>query len=98
MLFAIYCADKPGSLDLRLAARPTHIAYLLTFADKVVQAGPLLDPDGRPCGSLFLLDVADRAAAEGFAAADPYAKAGLFESTVIRPFRTVFKDGEQVAP
>jgi hypothetical protein len=34
------------------------------------------------------------AAAEAFAAADPYAKAGLFESVVIRPFRTVFKDGK----
>ena len=98
MLFALICTDKPASLNLRLAARPTHLAYLLTFSEKVVQAGPLLDAEGRPCGSLFLVDVEDRAAAEGFAEADPYHKAGLFESTVIRPYRTVFKDGEQVGP
>ena len=96
MLFAIICTDKPASLDVRLAARPSHLAYLQTFAAKVAHAGPLLDPDGRPCGSLFLIEVADRAEAEGFAAADPYARAGLFESTVVRPFRTVFKDGEQL--
>jgi uncharacterized protein YciI len=96
MLFALICADRPASLNLRLAARPDHLAFLTTYAEKVVQAGPLLDPDGRPCGSLILLDVEDRAAAEGFAAADPYTKAGLFESTVIRPFRQVFRDGEQV--
>jgi uncharacterized protein YciI len=93
MLFALICTDKPGSLDLRLATRPQHIAFLATYAEKVVHGGPLLDPDGRPCGSLLLLDVADRAEAEGFAASDPYAKVGLFESAVIRPFRTVLKDG-----
>ena len=96
MLFAIICTDRPASLDTRLATRAAHIAYLTTYADRVVQGGPLLDTDGRPCGSLLLVDVADRAAAEGFAAGDPYGRAGLFESTIIRPFRTVFKDGGQV--
>ncbi len=96
MLFAIICTDRPASLDLRLATRAAHIAYLTTYADRVVQGGPLLDTDGRPCGSLLLVDVEDRAAAEGFAAGDPYGRSGLFESTIIRPFRTVFKDGEQV--
>jgi uncharacterized protein YciI len=94
MLFAIMCADKPGCLDLRLATRPTHLAYLQTYKDKLAHVGPMLDLDGRPCGSLLIIEVADRAEAEGFAAEDPYAKVGLFESTVIRGFRTVFKDGE----
>ena len=96
MLFAVVCTDRPASLDLRLATRAAHIAYLTTYADRVTHGGPLLDPDGRPCGSLLLIDVEDRAAAEGFAASDPYARAGLFESTIIRSFRTVLKDGEFV--
>ena len=54
---------------------------------------PLLDADGDPCGSLLIIDVADRADAEGFAAGDPYANAGLFESVILRPYRPVFKDG-----
>ena len=96
MLFALICTDRPASLDLRLATRPAHIAYLTTYADRVVQGGPLLDPDGRPCGTLLLIDVEDRAAAEGFAATDPYARAGLFEATVIRAYRAVLRDGEVV--
>jgi uncharacterized protein len=96
MLFAIICTDRPASLDVRLASRPAHLAYLQTYAEKLVQAGPLLDTEGRPCGSLLIVDVNDRAEAEGFAAGDPYAKASLFESTIIRPFRSVFRDGEQV--
>ena len=97
MLFAITCADRPASLDLRLATRPAHLAFLATCAGRVVHGGPMLDTEGRPCGSLLLIEAEDRAAAEGFAASDPYAKAGLFESTIIRPFRTVLKDGEMVA-
>ena len=52
-----------------------------------MQAGPL---HGRcstaaPAAALLIIDVEDHAAAaEGFAASDPYAKAGLFESTVIQ--------------
>ena len=93
MLFALICTDKPQSLPLRLATREAHLAYLETYAGKLLQAGPLLDPDGRPCGSLLLIDVADAAAAAGFSEADPYARAGLFESVIIRPYRRVFYNG-----
>lgn len=93
MLFAILCTDRPNGLDTRLAAREAHIGYLSTYADKVVQAGPLLNPEGRPCGSLLIVDVEDLAAAQGFAASDPYASVNLFESVVIRGYRTVFRDG-----
>ncbi|MBB2190018.1 YciI family protein [Gluconacetobacter azotocaptans] len=93
MLFAIICTDKPGALDTRLATRAQHLAYLAAYQDRIVQAGPLLNLDGRPCGSLLLVDVTDRAAAEGFAASDPYARADVFESVVIRAYRTVFRDG-----
>ena len=97
MLFVLICTDKPGSLDLRLATRPSHMAYLQTYESRLVQAGPLLDADDRPCGSLLMVDVADRAEALGFAEADPYGRAGLFESVIIRPYRQVFRDGERVA-
>lgn len=96
MLFAVICTDCPGALERRLAARPTHLAYLEGRVETLIHAGALLDPNGQPTGSLFVLDVPDRAAAEAFAAGDPYAAAGVFESTVIRPFRPVFKDGARV--
>ena len=96
MLFAITCTDKPESLPLRLATRDAHLAHLRGHAASLVQAGPLLDPQGRPCGSLLLVDVADADAARALTDADPYAKAGLFESVVVRPYRSVFRDGALV--
>jgi uncharacterized protein YciI len=98
MLFAVMCTDRPGGLDLRMATRSTHLAYLEQHAGKVVSAGAMLDQDGKPCGSLIVLEATDRGEAEAFAAKDPYGKSGLFESTVIRPFRQVYKDGMKIAP
>ncbi|MFC3124999.1 YciI family protein [Pseudoroseomonas globiformis] len=97
MLFAIQCEDKPDSLDLRMATRPTHLEYLDSQVAAILQGGPVLDAEGKPCGSLLLVDVADQAAAEAFAAGDPYAKAGLFAKVSIRPFRQVFSGGARIA-
>jgi uncharacterized protein YciI len=96
MIFAISCTDKPNSLELRMATRPTHLAYLQEHMAKFVLVGPVLDAESKPCGSLLVVEAADQAEAEAFAAGDPYAKAGLFETVSVRPFRTVFKDGAQV--
>ncbi|TWB16986.1 hypothetical protein FBZ89_112144 [Nitrospirillum amazonense] len=90
MHFAITCTDKPGNLDLRLATRPKHLEYLDTQVAHIVVAGPLLDAEGKPVGSLLVVDFPDEAAAQAFAAADPYAEVGLFASVTIQPFRVVY--------
>ena len=92
MLFALICNDKPGALQVRLDTRPAHVAFLeeLNAGKKLAFAGPLLGDDGKPTGSLVVLDVADKAEAETLAKADPYAKAGLFASVEIRAWNWVF--------
>ncbi len=53
-------------------------------------AGPFLSEDGeRPVGSLLIMEYDDLDQARAFAEGDPYARAGLFESVTIRPFRKV---------
>lgn len=88
MYFAISCIDKPGGPALRLENRPAHLEYLKAHACAVKFAGPYLAEDGAAMtGSLIILEAADRATAETFAAADPYALAGLFESVDIRAWK-----------
>ena len=96
MLFAIQCEDRPGALETRLAARPDHLAWLDGQVEALMLGGPVLDAEGKPCGSILVIEAADQAAAEAFAAADPYAAAGLFARTSVRPFRGVFKDGARI--
>ncbi|AXO13240.1 MULTISPECIES: YciI family protein [Thalassospira] len=92
MHFYIRCVDKPGHLDVRKANREDHLAYIKGgFADRIVAAGPTLDPDMEGMnGSVFIIEFDAIEDAREFAANDPYAKAGLFESVVIRPFKKVF--------
>lgn len=91
MLFSLYCIDKADSLQLRMDNRPDHVAFLESHSSELVFAGPLLtDGEGNPMGSLLIIEADDKAGAEAFAAADPYSKAGLFESTTIRATRQVF--------
>lgn len=90
MMFMIHCADKAGAQDVRAANREAHLAYLKDFSDKIFAAGPLLSDDGEAmAGSLLLMEFPDRAAAEAFTRDDPYAKAGLFQSVDIKPWKKV---------
>ena len=86
MKYAVICTDKPGALQIRVDTRPDHVAYLKSCG-VVEQAGPFLDGDGNMCGSLVIIDVVDRAAAEDWAANDPYAKAGLFAAVRIEEWK-----------
>ena len=85
--FVLVCLDKPGALELRLANREAHFAYLAEHPGVVRLGGPFLDAEGGMAGSMLIVELADLAAARGFAAADPYALAGLFERVEIRPWR-----------
>jgi uncharacterized protein YciI len=93
MLFAVIRHDRTNGLGLRLAERPKHLEYLKTVLDQIMYGGALLDDEGKQIGSMLIIDVADKGAADAFAAADPYVDAGLFASTSVRQFRPVFKDG-----
>lgn len=94
MLFALLCTDRPKSLDLRLSVRPDHVKYLESLGDVMKAAGPFLGDDGQPNGSLVIIEARDRAEAQALADADPYAKAGLFASVEIRPWRWTLKNPE----
>ncbi|NNU50260.1 YciI family protein [Rhizobium sp. WYCCWR 11279] len=96
MLFALLCKDKPDHLNVRMDTRPTHIEYLnkLNAEGTLKIAGPFLDDDGKPCGSLIIVEAESKEAARALADADPYAKAGLFESVDVKAYNWVFNKPE----
>lgn len=96
MLFTVIRHDKPNSVGLRQSQRPKHLIYLERVTPCITSGGALLDDEGQQIGSILIIDVADRAAAEEFAATDPFVEAGLFARSYIAPFRPVFKDGARI--
>ena len=96
MLFAFVCKDKPGHLNVRVATRPVHVEHLnrLNAEGTLKMAGPFLDAEGKPCGSLVVVSAETIEAAKAIANSDPYAKAGLFESVDVQPFNWIFNNPE----
>lgn len=89
MLVALIAHDKPDAQDVRAANRADHLAHLGSEPEMIAQAGPLLDADGGMIGSLIIMEVPDMDTAQRWADADPYAKAGLFQSVTLRPWKKV---------
>ncbi|WP_112310340.1 YciI family protein [Pseudogemmobacter bohemicus] len=88
MRAALICIDKAGHIEVRKANRDAHLAWIAE-SGIVEMAGPFLDADGGMIGSLVILTVDDLAQAQAWADADPYAKAGLFDTVTIREWKKV---------
>ena len=85
--FFIRSYYKPDSLHLREQAMEMHLAHLRVHADKIHFTGPLLSDDGAtPIGTMCIIEMPDRAAAEAYVAGDGYAKAGMLEAPEIIRF------------
>ncbi len=87
MYFAILCFDKPGVGELREKTRPAHLAYLKQHSDKMHVGGPFENAEGVIVGTLFIINVENRAAAVAFTENEPFHKAGVFESVLVRRWR-----------
>lgn len=87
MLFAFHGLDRPDAAALRVELRPAHAEYQSAFGNPL--GGPLLDEEGRPCGTLIVLDADDLTEAEERILADPYVSGGLFATWSLRAFHGV---------
>jgi len=94
MWYVIRAYDRPGSLEARRAARPEHLARLRALLDggRLLTAGPLPaidapDPGAAGfAGSLIIVEFASQAAAEAWAAADPFMAAGVYARVEVHPY------------
>jgi len=77
----------PGAAEKRQSAMDAHLAWHAGYRDRIHFAGPLLSDDGSsPLGTMCIIELPDRAAAEEYVAGDGYAKAGMLETPTITRF------------
>ncbi len=97
MWYLILGRDAPDTLPQRLAAREAHLARLQALREqgRLLLAGPMPAIDAEDpgaagfTGSVIIAEFPDLAAAQAFADADPYVRAGVYASVEVRPFRRV---------
>jgi uncharacterized protein YciI len=88
LLYIIYQEDRTDGAAIRAAARQEHFAYLDKHQDILVLGGAMLGDDNTTrIGSVLIVNVPDRAAAEAFSENEPFRKAGLFSSVKITRMR-----------
>jgi uncharacterized protein len=97
MFYMIYSEDVEASLAQRLATRPAHLARLeqLKNEGRLLLAGPLpaidsVDPGAAGfTGSLVVAEFPSLQAAQSWADADPYLAAGVYQQSIVKPFKKV---------
>ncbi len=95
MLFVLYCRDIADGADIRQATRPAHLDWARA-TDRIRAAGPMLADDGESMiGSLFVIEAKDLEDARAFNAADPYTRAGLWDTVNVHPFRWLLPEPRQ---
>jgi len=87
MLFAIQCTDGPGVDAVRNLYLVPHKDYLVGQKNILVVGGALTNGADEPVGSLYIVNVPDRKAAEAFSKNDPFTSAGVFGSVTITAMR-----------
>lgn len=98
-LFLIHCTQRPDGQAIRDQHYDAHRAYLQASPVDIKLAGPMVDDAGdKRIGSVFIVDVPDRAAAEAFSANDPFAQNGLFERVIITRFLDITRGTPAFGP
>jgi uncharacterized protein YciI len=88
MLYAVHCIDAKGVDSVRNQYLTSHKDYLVGQAHVLVVGGALLaEKNEEPVGSLYIVNVANREAAEAFSKSDPFTQAGVFGTVTITAMR-----------
>ncbi|CAG9296862.1 YciI family protein [Celerinatantimonas diazotrophica] len=98
MFYVIFSEDVDQSLAARKSVRPAHLARLQQLRDegRLLTAGPMPAIDSEDpgpngfTGSTVIAEFASLEEAEKWAGQDPYVEAGVYASTVVKPFIQVF--------
>lgn len=97
MWYVIEGYDGADVLAQRLQVRPEHLARLTALRDqgRLLLAGPCPAIDAEDpgpagfSGSVVIAEFESLEAARGWAEADPYVAAGVYQRVEVRPFRKV---------
>jgi uncharacterized protein YciI len=89
MLFVVTAMDKDNALQLRMDTRAAHFDYARETGC-IKLGGPFLDAKGDMAGSMIIIEAENLEAAQKWHDNDPYKKAGLFKSSLVRPWKPTF--------
>ena len=96
MQFIITAHDGENMLEKRMAVRPRHLEGMAKLGKHIVCAGGLLDDEGKPKGSVLVLDFGDSASLDEYLKNEPYVTEQVWEKIKVETLNVVIVNGEKV--
>ena len=89
MQYFTWGINKPETTEQRTSLIRTHWDFIANFDKNLIARGPVLDAEDTSVviGSIHIVKLENLAKAEEFTYNEPFAKAGLFKSIIIKPFQ-----------
>lgn len=96
MQFIVTAHGGENMLEKRMAVRPRHLEGMAKLGKHIVCAGVILDSEGKPKGSVLVLDFEDREALEDYLRNEPYVIEQVWETVEVESLNVVIVNGEKV--
>ena len=96
MQFIVTAHDGENMLEKRMAVRPRHLEGMAKLGSHIVVAGGILDENGKPKGSVLVLEFDSRDALDAYLASEPYVLEHVWEKIEVETMNVVIVGGEKV--
>ena len=96
MQFIINAYDGENMLEKRMEVRPRHLEGMDRLGKHVVCAGGRLNDEGKPVGSVMVMDFDSREQLDEYLKAEPYITEHVWEKVDVEPLNVVILNGEKV--
>ena len=96
MQFLINAYDGKNMLEKRMEVRPKHLENINKLGEHVVFAGGRLNDEGKPVGSVMIMEFDTRTELDGYLKTEPYIEANVWEKVDVEDFNVVILGGEKV--
>lgn len=96
MQFLINAYDGENMLEKRMEVRPRHLEGMNKLGKHVVFAGGRLNDEGKPVGSVMIMEFDSREELDEYLKTEPYIESKVWEKVDVEDFNVVILGGEKV--
>ena len=96
MQYLINAYDGENVLEKRMEVRPKHLENINKLSKHVIFAGGRLNDDGKPVGSVMVMDFDTKAELDEYIKSEPYIEEKVWDKVDVGAFNTVILGGEKV--
>lgn len=98
MQYLVTAYDGEGMLEKRMSVRARHLENISKVKEygSIVCAGGILDEEGKPAGSVLVMDFASRDLLDKYLASEPYIIEEVWESVTVETMNVVIVNDEKV--